>query len=83
MIWPQPLAQQSQLRDFFARDVEFALGIKIHLAGVFAMQFVQLRADLAPDARLLGVVVDERRAKTFQAVLAAQREQLLAPAMYP
>ena len=48
-------------------------------AGVLAVQLVELRADLAPDARLLGGVIDERRAEVLQPVLAAQREQLLAP----
>ena len=43
------------------------------------MQLVELRADLAPDARFLRRVVDERRAEAFQPVLAAQGEQLLAP----
>ena len=43
------------------------------------MQFVELRADLAPDARFFRRVLDERRAEALQPVLAAQGEQLLAP----
>ena len=56
------------------------LACEVDLAGVLDVQFVQLRADLAPDARFFRRVVDERRAESFQAVLAAQGEQLLAAA---
>ena len=55
------------------------LAFEINLAGVLLVQLVELRADFPPDAGLLRRVVDQRRAEPFQAVLAAQGEQLLPP----
>ncbi len=71
---PQTLAQMAKLRDFLARDGQLVLGLQINLAGVLDVQFIEFRTDLAPDAGLFGVVVEERRAESFQTVLSAQSE---------
>src|SRR6516162_7812324 len=75
----RPLAQKAELRNFVAGDGQIALRLEIDFARVLDVQFVQLRADLAPDARLFRGVVDERWAEPFQPVLAAQGEQVLPP----
>ena len=43
------------------------------------MQLVEPVGDVAPDARFLGCVIEQRRAQVFQPVPPAQREQLVAP----
>ena len=58
-------------------DREIALRRQVDLAGVLDVQFVELRADLAPDAGFFGGVLDERRAEPLEPVPPAEREQLL------
>ena len=43
------------------------------------MQLVEPMGDVAPDARFLGCVIDQRRAQVFQPVPPAQRKQVIAP----
>ena len=63
----EPLAEVPELRDLVLGDGQVALRLQVDRAGVLAVQLVELRADLAPDARLLGRVVDERRAEVAPA----------------
>ena len=60
---PDALAEVPELGNFIAGDDELTLRLEISLAGVFDVQFVQLRADFPPDAGFLRRVVDERRAE--------------------
>src|SRR5262249_4661711 len=69
-----------QLRNLLARDGKLALGVEVDLASVLDVQLVQLWADLAPDARFLRRVGDDRRAAISPAGLSTQSEQVLPPA---
>jgi hypothetical protein len=82
-VAPDAVAQMAQLWDLVAGDGQLTLRVQVDPAGVLQMQLIEFRADLAPDARLLGVVIDQRRAEVLQPVLATQSEQLLAPLDVP
>ena len=74
----EPFAQGAELRNLVCADAEVVLGLQIDRAGVLAVEFVELRADFAPDARLFGVVMDDRRTELFETMPTAQSEQILA-----
>src|SRR6185503_528290 len=72
-------AQMTQLRNVPLCDRQFALGVEIRLAGVLDVQLVELRADVAPNARFFGAVFDDGRAQPFETMTPAEREQLATP----
>src|SRR5688572_2619765 len=72
-------AQMTQLGNLALGDRQLALGVEIRLARMLDVQLVELRADLAPDARFLCRVFDDGRAQSFEAVTPAQGEQLATP----
>src|SRR5688572_7824140 len=72
-------AQMTQLGNLALRDSQLALRRQIGLAGVLDVQLVELRADVAPDARFLRGVFDDRRAQPFETMTPAQREELATP----
>ena len=77
---PQPLADDAKLRDLFSGNSQLALAGKVNAAGVLEVKFIQLWADFAPNASLLGGILDYRRPKTLQAATTAEFKQFRTPA---
>ena len=79
----QSIGEDAQLRDLLRADAEGLLRVEIDRAGVPAVQLVELRRDLLPDARFFGGVFDERRAELREPMLSAECEQLVATLHVP
>jgi hypothetical protein len=60
------------LRDLLAGNGQVPLAVQVNAAGVLEMQFIQLGADFAPDARFLGSVLNDRRPKALESATAAE-----------
>jgi hypothetical protein len=58
--------------------LQLALRLEVDAAGVLAVQAIERRGHLAPDALLLGGVLDERRTEPLETVAATHLEECLA-----